>query len=61
MTVSALNIRSGPGVEFPFVAELLKRGAIVALLEKRDHWSKVELVENGDIEGWVHNKFLLEV
>lgn len=55
---SALNIRSGPGVEFPSVAEPLKAGTKVALLEKRDRWSKVELVENGDIEGWVHNKFL---
>jgi N-acetylmuramoyl-L-alanine amidase len=58
VTASALNIRSGPGVEFPSVAEPLKKGTSVVLLEKRDRWSKVELVENGDIEGWVHNKFL---
>lgn len=58
VTASALNIRSGPGVEFPSIAEPLKKGTAVALLEKRDRWSKVELVENGDIEGWVHNKFL---
>jgi hypothetical protein len=31
------------------------------LLEKRDRWSKVELAENGDIEGWVHNQFLEKV
>ena len=61
VTASTLNIRSGPGVEFPSIAEPLKKGTAVALLEKRDRWSKVELVENGDIEGWVHNKFLAKV
>jgi N-acetylmuramoyl-L-alanine amidase len=55
---SSLNIRSGPGVEFSSVAEPLKQGTAVVLLEKRDRWSKVELVENGDIEGWVRNTFL---
>ena len=55
---SSLNIRSGPGVEFPSVAEPLKQGTEVVLLEKRDRWSKVELAENGDIEGWVRNSFL---
>lgn len=61
VTASALNIRSGPGVEFPSVTEPLKRGAAVLLLEQRDRWSKVELVKNGDIEGWVHNQFLAKV
>ena len=58
VTASTLNIRSGPGVEFPSVAEPLKRGTVVVLLEKRDRWHKVELVKNGDIEGWMHNRFL---
>ena len=58
VTASSLNIRSGPGVEFPSVAEPLKQGTAVVLLEKRDRWSKVELAENGDIEGWVRNSFL---
>jgi N-acetylmuramoyl-L-alanine amidase len=61
VTVSSLNIRSGPGVEFPLVAEPLKRGTEVVLLEKRDRWNKVELVMNGDIEGWVHNQFLRKI
>ncbi|MEC4888780.1 MAG: N-acetylmuramoyl-L-alanine amidase [Nitrospira sp.] len=58
VTASSLNIRSGPGVECPSVAEPLTQGTEVVLLEKRDRWSKVELVENGDIEGWVRNSFL---
>lgn len=61
VTASALNIRSGPGVEFPSVAEPLTKGTIVALQEKRDRWSKVELLENGDVEGWVRNQFLKKV
>lgn len=61
VTASTLNIRSGPGIEFPAVAEPLKKGTEVALLEKRDRWHKVELVENGDIEGWVHNQFLAKI
>lgn len=61
VTASALNIRGGPGVEFPSVAEPLKKGVAVLLLEQRDRWSKVELVKNGDIEGWVRNQFLKKV
>ena len=45
VTASTLNIRSGTGVEFPSVAEPLKRGTEVMLLEKRDRWNKVELVK----------------
>jgi N-acetylmuramoyl-L-alanine amidase len=58
---STLNIRSGPGVEFPPVSDPLKKGTVVVLLEKRDRWNKVELVKNGDIEGWVHNQFLAKI
>lgn len=61
VTASTLNIRSGPGVEFPSVAEPLKKGTVVVLLEKRDRWNKVELAKNGDIEGWVHNRFLAKI
>jgi SH3-like domain-containing protein len=61
VTASALNIRSGPGVEFPSVPEPLKRGVAVLLLEQCDRWSKVEMSKNGDIEGWVRNQFLKKV
>jgi N-acetylmuramoyl-L-alanine amidase len=61
VTASTLNIRSGPGVEFPSVGKPLKKGTVVVLLEKRDRWNKVELAKNGDIEGWVHNRFLAKV
>jgi N-acetylmuramoyl-L-alanine amidase len=58
VTASTLNIRSGPSVGFPLVSDPLKRGTAVVLLEKRGRWNQVELVKNGDIEGWVHNQFL---
>jgi hypothetical protein len=47
--------------EFPSAAEPLTRGTIVALLEKRDRWSKVELQENSAVEGWVRNQFMTKV
>ena len=40
VTASTLNIRNGPGVEFPPVSDPLKRGTVVVLLEKRDRWNK---------------------
>lgn len=61
VTASKLNIRSGPGVEYPSVADPLETGTVVALLEKRDRWNKVELVEHPDVEGWVRNSFLEKV
>ena len=61
VTATTLNIRSGPGAEYSPVSEPLKRGTVVALLEKRDRWYRVELAKNSDLEGWVHNRFLAEV
>jgi hypothetical protein len=61
VTASALNIRSEPGVEFPSVPEPLTRGVTILLLDQRDRWSKVEMVKNGDIEGWVRKQFLEKV
>lgn len=61
VTASLLNIRGGPGVEFSPVTDPLPRGTTVIVLEKRDRWDKVELAENGDIEGWVRNQFLEKI
>ena len=57
----SLNIRKGPGVEYEPVASALLRGTRVVLMEQRDRWSKVDVTGSNDIEGWVYNKFLIEI
>jgi N-acetylmuramoyl-L-alanine amidase len=56
-----LNIRKGPGIEYEPVASALLRGTRVVLIERRDRWSKVDVTGSNDIEGWVNNKFIVEV
>ncbi len=56
-----LNIRSGPGIEYELVAEPLAAGARVRLLESLDRWSKVEVDDVADLEGWVCNKYIKPV
>ncbi len=63
VTATRLNIRKGPGAEFDPVFESLKKGTEVSLLEKRDRWSKVEVIDEKtgkekDIEGWVYNRYI---
>ena len=63
VTATRLNIRKGPGAEFDFVSDPLKKGMEVSLLEKRDRWSKVEVLDWGageetDVEGWVYNQYI---
>ncbi len=58
VTANFLNIRKGPGVEFGKVADALPAGTKVALLETRNRWSKIDVQQENDIEGWVFNKYL---
>jgi len=63
VTATRLNIRTGPGAEFERVSESLKKGTEVSLLEKRDRWSKVEVIDKKtnketDVEGWVYNRYI---
>lgn len=58
VTASKLNIRSGPGADFPPVAPALKRGAELLLIEPQDRWSLVAVVGETDLEGWVSNDFV---
>lgn len=55
---STLNIRKGPGVELDPVAPALKKGTEVLVLEKGARWTKVEVVGQGDLEGWVSNRYI---
>ena len=58
VTASRLNVRCGPGAEFPTVAAPLKQGAEVLLLEPGDRWSRIDWVGDTDVEGWVNNLFI---
>lgn len=58
VTASKLNIRSGPGADFPAVAPALKRGTELLLIEPQDRWSLVAVVGETDLEGWVSNDFI---
>lgn len=55
VTVSALNIRSGPGLEHSVKGSLYK-GDVVAVLEKSNGWLKIQL-SNKTI-GWVSDKYI---
>lgn len=58
VTASRLNIRSGPAADFPPVAPALKQGAELLLIEPQDRWSRVAVVGETDLEGWVSNDFI---
>lgn len=58
VTATSLNIRCGPGAEFPTVAPALKRGAELILIEPQDRWSRVAVVGITDLEGWICNDFI---
>lgn len=49
-----LNIRSGPGSEFNPVAEPLKQGDPVKVLEYRNGWHQVEF----SIRGWISSQYI---
>lgn len=61
VNAASLNIRSGPGAEYPKVAPALKRGAELVLLEPQDRWSRVAVVGGTDLEGWVSNDFVAQL
>ena len=61
VTASALNVRSGPGVEFETVSAPIKRDTEVILLKAGDRWNRIEVLVDEDIEGWVHNQYIKRI
>jgi uncharacterized protein YgiM (DUF1202 family) len=55
VTASLLNVRSGPGVNFPIIARAVQ-GDIVTVLEKRGAWRRVQFI--GGLQGWVNGMWL---
>lgn len=55
---SALNIRRGPGSQYEPVGAPLVRGTTVLMLEPGSRFSRVEVLGNTDLEGWVASDYL---
>lgn len=51
---NGLNIRKGPGSNFPTVREPLEKNTPVHIVERNGKWVKVHLTT----EGWVHSDYL---
>jgi N-acetylmuramoyl-L-alanine amidase len=65
-TTANLNIRSGPGTEFPTLpGSPLPEGTQVEALDQQDIWWQVDVLDvvNDvmDIQGWVHSRFLKRI
>ncbi|MGE3154238.1 MAG: N-acetylmuramoyl-L-alanine amidase [Nitrospiraceae bacterium] len=58
VTADSLNIRKGPGTEYEPSAPALRKGTVLLVLEKGARWTKVEVDGQGDLEGWVSNKYI---
>lgn len=52
-TAKSLNVRSGPGTEYPVVADLVK-GQQVTVLERFNGWSKI-----AEPAGWCSSPWLV--
>ena len=55
ITETNLNIRNGPGTNFPTKSDPLPQGTEVVVLEEKDGWSRVRVT----MDGWVSSKYLL--
>jgi uncharacterized protein YraI len=60
VTVPALNLRSGPGLEYA-ILRVLPQGQQLAVLDRseNDLWAKVSLAEGP--EGWVYDRYISAV
>lgn len=63
-TSTEVNIRSGAGTQFDFVADPLPANTKVQVLKREGNWSFVEVMEKvhglNDVEGWVFSKYLVQ-
>ena len=54
VTASMLNIRSGPGVSNQKIANPLKKGTLVNIIDETDEWYQVEVT----LTGWAAKSYL---
>lgn len=54
ITGSEVNVRSGPGTQYPVMGSIYAKN-MVTTLETSDAWTRIE---SGNMQGWVNNQFL---
>ncbi len=55
VTAANVNLRSGPGLDYPVVGGVKKQGLVVDARAQSGAWIKVKTAET---EAWIHSKFL---
>ena len=60
VNVSKLNIRSGPGTQFPPLCEPLPLGTALSLTEMGTEWARVMANGPSRVEGWVCNRYIVQ-
>jgi N-acetylmuramoyl-L-alanine amidase len=65
-TTTNINIRSGPGSEFPVLkGSPLPTGTTLEYLQEKGSWVQVDVLDevNGvmDLEGWVHSRYVKQI
>lgn len=56
MRAAEVNVRAGPGVQYPIAWVFLRRGLPVEVVAEFEHWRKVR--DRDGAEGWVHRSLL---
>jgi len=59
VTADSLNVRSGPGTNFPIMTEV-RRGTLLVVLNRREGWVRVKLA-GGSRNGWVSSAYVRRV
>lgn len=58
VTAELLNIRTGPGIEFPKAGPPLVAGTTLEVLDTRADWNEVVTIEPRQRGGWVRSSFI---
>ncbi len=58
-----LNIRSGPGADYPTIAAPLQAGTPLLIKMRMSSWLAVDVVKDGrpELSGWVHGDYVLDI
>jgi SH3-like domain-containing protein len=56
---SKANVRAGPGLSYPILWQLVRRGLPVEIIAEYEHWRKIR--DRDGTLGWVHRSLLSDV